>query len=110
MRSPKLRSARSHRCSRTGTCRVSHVVVDADEITGVIDWSEAAPGDALYDLAALTLGHEEHLDDVVSGYGTNVDVDVVRAWWSLRSLCGVRWLSERDVDPAPEIAVLNTTR
>ena len=60
--------------------------VDGDEVTGVIDWSEAAPGDALYDLAILTLGHEEHLDDLLAGYGTEVDVDVIRAWWSLRSL------------------------
>jgi hypothetical protein len=36
---------------------------------GIIDWSEASQGDALYDLAALRLAHEEH-----------------RAWWSFRSL------------------------
>jgi hypothetical protein len=28
-----------------------------------------AEGDALYDLATLTLGHEEHLGDDVAGYG-----------------------------------------
>jgi hypothetical protein len=33
--------------------QVSHVFVDGDEITGVIDWSEAGPGDAMYDLATL---------------------------------------------------------
>ena len=27
----------------------------------------------------LTLGHEEHLGDVVAGYGTDVDLDVSRA-------------------------------
>ena len=53
-----------------GDLQVSHVFVDGDEITGVIDWSEAGHGDALYDLATLTLGHEEHLGDVVAGYGT----------------------------------------
>jgi hypothetical protein len=41
------------------------VFVDGDEVTGVIDWSEASQGDALYDLASLTLGHEEHLGDGV---------------------------------------------
>jgi Ser/Thr protein kinase RdoA (MazF antagonist) len=50
-----------------GDLQVTHVFVDVDEITGVIDWSEAGPGDALYDLAILTLGHEEHLGDVVAG-------------------------------------------
>jgi aminoglycoside phosphotransferase len=83
-----------------GDLQVDHVFVDADEITGVIDWSEAGRGDALYDLATLTLGHEEHLDDVVAGYGADVDLDVVRAWWSLRSLLGVRWLLEHGFDPS----------
>ncbi|RSM83620.1 aminoglycoside phosphotransferase [Kibdelosporangium aridum] len=83
-----------------GDLQVSHVFVDGDEITGVIDWTEAAQGDALFDLAILTLGHEEHLDDVVAGYGTDVDLDVIRAWWSLRGLLGVRWLIEHGFDPS----------
>jgi aminoglycoside phosphotransferase (APT) family kinase protein len=82
-----------------GDLQVDHVFVDGDEITGVLDWSEAGQGDALYDLATLTLGHEEHLDDVVAGYGTDVDLDVIRAWWSLRSLVGIRWLVEHGFDP-----------
>jgi hypothetical protein len=83
-----------------GDLQVAHVFVDGDEITGVIDWSDAGRGDALYDLAVLTLGHQEHLGDVVAGYGTGVDLDVIRAWWSLRSLCGVRWLIEHGFDPS----------
>ena len=74
--------------------------MDGDEVTGVIDWSGAAPGDAPYDLATLTLGHEEHLGDVIAGYGADVDLDVIRAWWSLRSLLGVRWLAEHGFDPS----------
>jgi len=45
--------------------QIVHVFVDGDEITGMVDWSEACQGDALYDLASLTLGHEEHLGNVV---------------------------------------------
>ncbi|GAB3892395.1 hypothetical protein GCM10029964_067120 [Kibdelosporangium lantanae] len=71
-----------------------------DEVTGVLDWSEAAQGDALFDLAILTLGHEEHLGDVIAGYGADVDLDVIRAWWSLRSLVAVRWLKEHGFDPS----------
>jgi aminoglycoside phosphotransferase (APT) family kinase protein len=82
-----------------GDLQIAHVFVDVDEITGVIDWSEAGQGDALFDLATLTLGHEEHLGDVIAGYGTDVDLDVIRAWWSLRSLLGVRWLVEHGFDP-----------
>ncbi|MFI5893688.1 aminoglycoside phosphotransferase family protein [Actinoplanes sp. NPDC051513] len=83
-----------------GDLQLSHVFVDGDEITGVIDWSEASRGDALFDLATLTLGHEEHLGDVIAGYGADVDLDVVRAWWSLRSLLGIRWLAEHGFDPS----------
>ena len=82
-----------------GDLQINHVFVDGDEITGVLDWSEAGRGDALYDLATMTLGHEEHLPDVVAGYGTAVDRDVIRGWWSLRSLLGIRWLVEHGFDP-----------
>jgi aminoglycoside phosphotransferase (APT) family kinase protein len=84
-----------------GDLQVAHVFVDGDEVTGVLDWSEAGRGDAMYDLASLTLGHPEHLGDVVAGYGAeSVDLDVVRAWWSLRSLTAIRWLVEHGFDPA----------
>jgi aminoglycoside phosphotransferase (APT) family kinase protein len=87
-----------------GDLQVSHVFVAGDEITGVVDWSEAGQGDALYDLASLTLSHEERLDDVLVGYGTDIDVDVIRAWWSLRSLRAVRWLVEHGLDPLGQAA------
>ncbi|MQP33554.1 phosphotransferase [Rhodococcus erythropolis] len=66
-----------------GDLQASHAFVTDDEVAGVIDWSEAAQGDPLYDLATLTLGHPEHLDDVVVGYGAVVDLEVIRAWWTL---------------------------
>jgi aminoglycoside phosphotransferase (APT) family kinase protein len=91
-----------------GDLQDSHVFVDGDEVTGVIDWSEASRGDALFDLAILTLGHEEHLGDVVAGYGIDVDLDVIRSWWSLRCLLGVRWLIEHGFDPWPEVALLRS--
>ncbi|MFG2693425.1 phosphotransferase family protein [Kitasatospora sp. NPDC048407] len=94
-----------------GDLQVAHVFLDGDEVTGIIDWSEAGSGDALYDLATFTLGHEEHLADVIAGYGTDVDRDVIHAWWSLRSLLVVRWLAEHGFDPfAPgcEVDVLRS--
>jgi aminoglycoside phosphotransferase (APT) family kinase protein len=48
-----------------GDLHIEHVFVEGDEVTGIIDWSEASRGDALFDLATLTLAHEENLDDVV---------------------------------------------
>ncbi|MGZ4663517.1 MAG: aminoglycoside phosphotransferase family protein [Frankiaceae bacterium] len=83
-----------------GDLQIAHVFVDGDEITGVVDWSEAGQGDAMYDLASLTLGHQEHLSDVVAGYDADVDLDVIRAWWSLRSLTAIRWLVEHGFDPS----------
>ncbi|MFG2840996.1 phosphotransferase family protein [Streptomyces zaomyceticus] len=95
-----------------GDLQIAHVFVEGDEVTGVIDWSEAGQGDALYDLATFTLGHENRLDDVLAGYGTDdIDLDVIRAWWSLRSLLAVRWLIEHGFDPfAPgcEVDVLKS--
>ncbi|WP_029138870.1 phosphotransferase family protein [Nakamurella lactea] len=91
-----------------GDLQVDHVFVEGDQVIGVVDWSEAGPGDALYDLATLTLGHQQHLCDLVAGYGTDVDLEVIRGWWSLRSLRGIRWLIEHGFDPSPEIGVLSS--
>jgi aminoglycoside phosphotransferase (APT) family kinase protein len=94
-----------------GDLQVDHVFVVDDEVTGVVDWSEASQGDPLFDLATLTLGHEEHLGDVITGYGTDVDRDLIRAWSSLRCLSNVRWLVEHGYgspDAFPEVAVLRS--
>jgi aminoglycoside phosphotransferase (APT) family kinase protein len=94
-----------------GDLHIAHVFVDGDRVTGFIDWSEASQGDALYDIATLTLGHEQHLDDVISGYGVEVDRDLVRAWWSWRCLVVVRWLIENGYgspEQIPEVALLGS--
>ncbi|OKJ15884.1 phosphotransferase family protein [Kitasatospora sp. CB01950] len=82
-----------------GDLQIAHVFLEGTEVTGIIDWSEAGQGDPLYDLATFTLGHEDRLDDLLAGYGTAVDLDVIRGWWSLRSLLVVRWLAEHGFDP-----------
>lgn len=94
-----------------GDLQIEHVFTDGDEVTGVIDWSEAGPGDALFDLATLTVGHQQHLADLLVGYGADVDLDVIRAWWSVRGLLGVRWLVEHGFDafaPGCEVDVLKS--
>jgi aminoglycoside phosphotransferase (APT) family kinase protein len=94
-----------------GDLHIEHVFVDGDEVSGIIDWSEARQGDALYDLATLTLANEARLDDVLAGYGCDVDRDMIRAWWSWRCLVVVRWLIENGYgSPAqfPEVAVLRS--
>ncbi len=96
-----------------GDLQTGHVVLRDEEVTGVLDWSEAAPGDAAFDLAVLTLGFEEHLPAVLDGYGPGVDVDAVRGWWSWRSLTAIPWLVQHGFDPfAPgcEVDVLRARR
>ena len=61
------------------------------EATGNLGFEGAGSG---------TLGHQQHLGDVIAGYGTGVDLDVIRAWWSLRSLQAARWLMEHGFDPS----------
>lgn len=94
-----------------GDLQIAHVFVDGEEVSGVVDWSEGGTGDAMYDLATLTLAHEEHLDDVVAGYAGDIEIDVIRAYWALRSLMEIRWLVEHGYGAAatlPEVAVLNS--
>ena len=94
-----------------GDLHNAHVFVNGDAVTGVIDWSEARQGDALYDIATLTLAYPQHLDDVIAGYGAEVDRDLIRAWWSWRCLVAIRWLTENGYGPPdeyPETAVLRS--
>lgn len=92
-----------------GDLHIEHVFVDGDEVTGFIDWSEARQGDPVYDIATLALGHPERLDDLLAGYGRDVDRDLVRGWWSWRCLGSIQWLYENgygEPDSLPETAVL----
>jgi aminoglycoside phosphotransferase (APT) family kinase protein len=96
-----------------GDLQITHVFVEEDEVTGVLDWSEAHQGDPLYDLATLTLGHEDRLNDLLAGYGSDVDVDVIRGWCAWRSLGATRWLIQHGFDPALpgcELDVLRAAR
>ena len=93
-----------------GDLQITHVFTDAGEVTGIIDWSEAAQGDPAYDVATLTLNHEADLPRFLAGYG-DVDVELVRAWWAYRSLVATPWLARAGVFGAvedfPEIHVLH---
>lgn len=92
-----------------GDLQPDHIFVIEDEVSGIIDWSSAGPGDPLYDLAVLTLGHPEHLNDVLVGYGDGADLTLIRGWWSYRSLTAIPWLVEHGFGPVetyPEAAVL----
>ena len=94
-----------------GDLQIVHVLDDGDEASGVGDWSEGGRGDAMYDLATLTLAHGEHLDDVMAGYGGHIEIDVIRAYWSLRSFEGDPVVGEHGHGAPttfPQVAVLNS--
>jgi aminoglycoside phosphotransferase (APT) family kinase protein len=94
-----------------GDLQAAHVFVDpsTDQVTGILDWSDAGLGDPHHDLAVLTVGHAEHLDDVLEGYGPGPDRRRIEAHWSLRRLGAVRWMVEHGLDAGGDLAALART-
>ena len=71
--------------------------------TAYVSWlSDSSPaGYALYLRAfSTTRGWLSGPARISAGYGTDVDLDLIRAWWSLRSLQAARWLIEHGFDPS----------
>jgi len=92
-----------------GDYQAAHVLHDGSSITGVIDWADACAGDAAFDLAVLTVGHEERLTDVLAGYGDAVDPAVIAAWWAVRRIGSVRWMVEHGYDADGDVTALVRT-
>jgi aminoglycoside phosphotransferase (APT) family kinase protein len=94
-----------------GDFQAAHVFVQGDAVTGIIDWADSCQGDPLYDLAVLTVGHEERLADVLDGYGRDVDPDedVIRGWWAFRRLAAVPWMVEHGYDAGGDVEALRRT-
>lgn len=92
-----------------GDLQCEHVLVDADGSIAVIDWGDAGCGDPAYDLAVLTVGNTERLDDVLAGYGPAdlVDREVISAYWSLRRLGSVHWMLAHGYEATADIAALS---
>ncbi|HUF33452.1 MAG TPA: phosphotransferase [Acidimicrobiales bacterium] len=87
--------------------QVAHIFITTDtEIAGVIDWGDTGIGDRHYDLAVLTVGHDEHLEAVLDGYGLAVDRDRICGYWSWRRLGSVRWMLEHGYDADGDISAL----
>ena len=69
-----------------GHLQISHVFSDGDEAPAASTGQGRAGATRCADLASLTHGHKEHRPELLAGNGTDVDIDVIRGWWSLRSL------------------------
>lgn len=83
--------------------QAAHVFVDGDEVVGVIDWEDAEAGDPHFDIAVLTMGHREHLDDVLAGYGKPLDLDLIRGWCAFRRITALCWWIEHGFDATGDI-------
>ena len=71
-----------------------------------LDGSPTGPFDRVPD----EVSPEQAMDSAKS-YGTDVNRDLIPAWWSLRCLSNVRWLVEHGYGPPeeyPEVAVLRS--
>ena len=47
----------------------------------------------------------------MAGYGADVDIDAIRAWWAVRCLLAIRWLVDNGFDafmPGAEVDVLRS--
>lgn len=91
-----------------GDFKADHVFVEEGLVTAVIDWADTTVMDPLFDLAVLTIDHPQRLDDVVAGYGREVDREVVRGWWAMRRLTGIRWHIEHGMDASGMVRSLET--
>lgn len=89
-----------------GDFQPAHVLYDDDEITGVIDWADACTGDALFDLAVLTVDNKERIDEVLEGYGDDVDREVLAAWWVVRHIGAARWMIQHGFGADRDLAAL----
>jgi hypothetical protein len=69
-----------------GHLQISHVFPTATRAPAASTGQRRAGATRCADLASLRHGHEEHRPDLPAGNSTDVDIDVIRGWWSLRSL------------------------
>jgi Ser/Thr protein kinase RdoA (MazF antagonist) len=91
-----------------GDCVPIHVRLDDDEVVGLLDLGDACRGDAVWDLAVLTLRSPERITAVLDGYGAD---EALRRWFaqaapvyrSMRLVAEVGWLAEHGYDPSREI-------
>jgi aminoglycoside phosphotransferase (APT) family kinase protein len=94
-------SARLH-----GDCQSGHFFLDDGAVSGVIDWADTGVGDPLADLAVLTIDHRHRLDDVLAGYGDDVDVAAIRQYWILRKFAVMHWRVDHGLGIDADLAEL----
>jgi aminoglycoside phosphotransferase (APT) family kinase protein len=81
-----------------GDLQPDHVVVAAGRLTGLIDFVDAQPGDALLDVAVLTLWDRALTGPVLRGLGLAADGTtalLLDRYQLLRHLAAAAWLYER---------------
>jgi aminoglycoside phosphotransferase (APT) family kinase protein len=56
-----------------GDLQPEHMLLDpaTDRVAGIIDWADNGYGDVGWDIAVLTMDHEQYLDAFLAGYGAS---------------------------------------
>lgn len=93
-----------------GDCQPEHYLVDprTEELTGLLDLGDAVRGDAVWDLAVLTLGNPERLTDVLEGYGPGQALrhrltKLLAPYQLIRRLGEATWMREHGYEDMPEL-------
>lgn len=89
-----------HRTFLHGDCQPAHFLTEHGEITGLIDFGDAALGDPVWDLAVLTVHSPEKLPAVLEGYAPSAQLRnriaaTVTTYWLVRLLLETIWLTDR---------------
>jgi aminoglycoside phosphotransferase len=98
-------------CLLHGDCGPYHWLLRQGTVAAVVDFGDAGSGDAVWDLAVLTLWDRHRLAVVLDGYRADETmrgrVDTLfRPYTVLRHLLGINWLVEHGHDPTPTVAEL----
>lgn len=93
-----------------GDCQPDHYLVGEGgrRVAGVIDFGDAVLGDAVYDLAVLTLDHPDRLGDVVAGYRPDAYLkarldQLILPYQLIRRLGSARWMLEHGYDATTDL-------
>lgn len=82
-----------------GDASTEHFLCGVLGVNGVIDFGDAGIGDPAYDLAVLTLWHDEKLNDVLGDRDFGLWRDRIAAHRPVRLLAGANWLERHGYSP-----------
>ncbi|MGH3525346.1 MAG: phosphotransferase family protein, partial [Mycobacterium sp.] len=77
-----------------GDLHPRHIFADEAGLTGVIDWGDVMAGDPYFDLARYSIGGQDSLADLLTGYGAVMSPDLDRRFTLYRMIRMTRTLHD----------------